>query len=72
MNYIGYPQPNISWSKNGQELQPKDGAKTSYAHNHVRLELKNVNVKNAGRYTCTASNECGSASSTADLVVKSE
>ncbi|XP_046833268.1 uncharacterized protein LOC124430549 isoform X7 [Vespa crabro] len=66
----GYPQPNISWSKNGQELQPKDGAKTSYAHNHVRLELKNVNVKNAGRYTCTASNECGSASSTADLVVK--
>ncbi|XP_014601997.1 PREDICTED: uncharacterized protein LOC106785786 isoform X2 [Polistes canadensis] len=66
----GYPQPNISWSKNGQELQAKDGAKTSYAHNHVRLELKNVNVKNAGRYTCTANNEIGSASSTADLVVK--
>ncbi|XP_043502049.1 muscle M-line assembly protein unc-89 isoform X6 [Polistes fuscatus] len=66
----GYPQPNISWSKNGQELQAKDGAKTSYAHNHVRLELKNVNVKNAGRYTCTANNEVGSASSTADLVVK--
>ncbi|XP_015171223.1 PREDICTED: titin isoform X2 [Polistes dominula] len=66
----GYPQPNISWSKNGQELQAKDGAKTSYTHNHVRLELKNVNVKNAGRYTCTANNEVGSASSTADLVVK--
>lgn len=43
----------------------------TYAHNHVRLELKNVNVKDAGRYTCTASNEVGSASSTADLVVKS-
>ncbi|XP_043261539.1 uncharacterized protein LOC122402644 [Colletes gigas] len=66
----GYPQPSISWSKNGQELKTKDGMVLSYAHNHVRLELKNVNVKDAGRYTCTASNDVGSASSTADLVVK--
>ncbi|KAG7188138.1 hypothetical protein KM043_013359 [Ampulex compressa] len=65
----GYPQPTIIWSKNGQELKSTD-FKTSYAHNHVRLELKNVNVKDAGRYTCTANNEVGSASSTADLVVK--
>ncbi|CAK9797379.1 TTN [Anthophora quadrimaculata] len=66
----GFPQPSISWSKNGQELKTKDGMTITYAHNHVRLELKNVNVKDAGRYTCTASNEVGSASSTADLVVK--
>ncbi|XP_050486180.1 titin isoform X2 [Bombus huntii] len=66
----GFPQPFISWSKNGQELKTKDGMTITYAHNHVRLELKNVNVKDAGRYTCTASNEVGSASSTADLVVK--
>ncbi|XP_054013283.1 titin isoform X3 [Hylaeus anthracinus] len=66
----GFPQPSITWSKNGQELKTKDGMSISYAHNHVRLELKKVNVKDAGRYTCTASNEVGSASSTADLVVK--
>ncbi|XP_026674575.1 muscle M-line assembly protein unc-89 isoform X5 [Ceratina calcarata] len=66
----GFPQPTISWSKNGQELKSKDGMKITYAHNHVRLELKNVNVKDAGRYTCSANNEAGSASSTADLVVK--
>ncbi|XP_076170517.1 uncharacterized protein LOC143148247 isoform X3 [Ptiloglossa arizonensis] len=66
----GYPQPSIVWSKNGQELKTKDGMLISYSHNHVRLELKNVNVKDAGRYTCTASNEVGSASSTADVVVK--
>lgn len=68
----GFPQPSISWSKNGQELTSKDGAATSYAHNHVKLELRNVNVKDAGRYTCTVSNDVGSASSTADLVVKSK
>lgn len=60
------------WSKNGQELTSKDGAKISFAHNHVKLELKNVNVKDAGRYTCTVNNDVGSASSTADLVVKSK
>ncbi|XP_011705984.1 PREDICTED: uncharacterized protein LOC105461199 isoform X2 [Wasmannia auropunctata] len=64
----GFPQPTILWSKNGQDL--KDNIKTSYVHNHVKLELKNVNVKDAGRYTCTVSNDVGRASSTADLVVK--
>lgn len=71
ISITGFPQPSISWSKNGQELKTKDGITITYAHNHVRLELKKVNVKDAGRYTCTASNEVGSASSTADLVVKS-
>ncbi|XP_071560873.1 uncharacterized protein [Temnothorax nylanderi] len=66
----GFPPPTILWSKNGQELTLKDSIKTSYAHNHVKLELKNVNVKDAGRYTCKVSNDVGSASSTADLVVK--
>ncbi|XP_012542170.2 titin isoform X3 [Monomorium pharaonis] len=66
----GFPQPKILWSKNGQELTLKDNIKISYAHNHVKLELKNVNANDAGRYTCTASNDIGSASSTSDLVVK--
>ncbi|XP_067210497.1 uncharacterized protein zormin isoform X3 [Linepithema humile] len=66
----GFPQPTILWSKNGQKLTSTDNMKISYAHNHVKLELKNVNIKDAGRYTCTVSNDVGSASSTADLVVK--
>ncbi|XP_018338023.1 PREDICTED: titin-like isoform X4 [Trachymyrmex septentrionalis] len=66
----GFPQPTILWSKNGQELTLKDNIKISYAHNHVKLELKNVNAKDAGRYTCTVSNDVGTTSSTADLVVK--
>ncbi|XP_051161941.1 muscle M-line assembly protein unc-89 isoform X2 [Leptopilina boulardi] len=66
----GFPQPTVTWAKNNQELRTKDGVKMSYQQNHARLELKNVNVKDAGRYTCTAVNSVGNASSTADLVVK--
>lgn len=75
-NYIiyilGFPQPLIIWTKNGAEIQAKSGIKLSYDHNHVKLEIKDVKVRDAGRYTCAARNEVGNASSTADLVVKSK
>ncbi|XP_049784509.1 titin isoform X1 [Schistocerca cancellata] len=67
----GYPQPEVSWTKNGQPLIAKEGSvNISWKLNKARVELKNVVVKDAGRYTCTASNKAGSASSTADVVVK--
>ncbi|KAF7989939.1 hypothetical protein HCN44_008613 [Aphidius gifuensis] len=64
----GYPPPKVYWRKNGQELN--EGVKTLFEHNHVCLELKNVNVCDAGRYTCIVENQVGEASSTADLIVK--
>ncbi|XP_018397085.1 PREDICTED: muscle M-line assembly protein unc-89-like, partial [Cyphomyrmex costatus] len=66
----GFPQSIILWSKNGEKLTLKDNIKISYAHNHVKLELKDVSAKDAGRYTCTVSNDVGTTNSTADLVVK--
>ena len=71
--FTGFPQPTISWYKNGQDLVPKeDSVIISWELNHAKLELLNVNVKDAGRYTCKAVNNVGTASSTADIVVKSE
>ncbi|PSN37212.1 hypothetical protein C0J52_12781, partial [Blattella germanica] len=67
----GFPQPTISWYKNGQDLSPKEGSVViSWELNHAKLQLFNVGVKDAGRYTCKAVNDVGSASSTADIVVK--
>lgn len=57
--------------KNNKEIRSRESAKITCDHNHVCLELKDVGVKDAGRYTCTITNEVGTASSTADLVVKS-
>lgn len=68
----GQPTPTVTWTKNGAELKDSERLKMSWAHNRAAIELKNVTVDDAGRYTCTAVNEGGTAVSTADLVVRSE
>lgn len=68
----GYPTPDVTWSKNGTPLESNENLKLTYELNHAKLVMKNVTVKDAGKYTCTAVNEAGSAVSTTDLVVKSE
>lgn len=71
--YAGFPTPEVGWTKNGVELKPEDESLTIvWELNKARLELKSVSVKDAGRYTCKAVNSVGTASSTADLVVKSK
>lgn len=62
---------SVSWTKNGQELTAKNGVRISFEHNLARLEIRDVKVKDAGRYQCNARNAVGGASCKADLVVKS-
>ncbi|XP_072152898.1 uncharacterized protein zormin isoform X1 [Bemisia tabaci] len=67
----GFPSPNISWSKNGVEVYPIPGKLTiSWSLNKASLEISDVNLQDAGRYTCKAENDLGSATCTADIVVK--
>lgn len=68
----GYPAPNIEITKNGEELKNIEGvSEYSYNLNKISIKMYNVSVKDAGRYSCVATNDAGSATSTADLVVKS-
>lgn len=66
------PSPEIKWLKNGVELKSSDDIQISWGLNKAKLELKNVNSDNAGKYTCQAVNEAGTAVSTTDLVVRSK
>lgn len=68
----GSPTPQVTWSKNGEELKPTISMNASFEHNHAKLEIKNVTTQDSGRYTCTAVNEAGTAVSTSDLVVRSK
>lgn len=68
----GSPTPQVTWSKNGVDLQPSPSVNIFFDHNRARLEIKSVTTQDAGRYTCTAVNEAGTAVSTSDLVVRSK
>lgn len=59
-------------TKNGEPLIPSASISIVHKLNKINIELRNVAVEDAGRYSCTATNPAGSSTSTADVVVKSE
>lgn len=70
---LGYPPANIVWYKNNQQLFDQiDKISITWELNRATLRVKNVHGSDAGRYSCSASNDAGSASSSADLFVKSK
>ena len=60
----------MKWYKNGAEVQVNATTVTTAENNRVALALAGATDADAGRYTCTARNPAGTASSTADLVVR--
>ncbi|KAF0303153.1 Titin [Amphibalanus amphitrite] len=70
--YTGSPAPEVQWLRDGAPL-PADAAPrlvTSHEPGRVTLTVDDVTEADAGRYTCTMKNAAGTATSTADLVVK--
>lgn len=68
----GMPSPSVVWTKNGKDITFSDKISSKWEFNKASLEIKDTNTTDAGRYTCTAMNDAGTAISTADLVVRSE
>ena len=54
----GVPTPTVSWIKPGGQR-----------HNGHMLEVTHINRSQAGEYKCEASNECGNATETANIIV---
>lgn len=69
----GHPIPDVKWYKNGVEIVPseeQDRLDITSGGQKVRLSIQQMEESDAGRYTCTARNVAGTASSTADVVVR--
>lgn len=67
----GYPTPSINVFKNGLPLTESYNCGIHFEHNKVTITLLRVGIDAAGRYSCVASNDAGTSTSVADVVVKS-
>ena len=61
----GYPYPLVTWSRNGLHLQ-----NTSNVSLETRLKIRNVMLRESGRYTCHAENQLGGDNFTVDVYVQ--
>ncbi|XP_067825529.1 hemicentin-1-like [Heptranchias perlo] len=52
-----FPPPTLSWTKDGRPLPGRAGLRLS--ENGSLIEIKSAQVRDAGRYTCQASNDAG-------------
>lgn len=68
----GYPTPEITITKNGDNLVENENLKITHSLNKVVIEIASATAADAGRYSCTAKNAHGSTTSAADVVVKSK
>ncbi|XP_077302252.1 uncharacterized protein LOC143922796 [Arctopsyche grandis] len=68
-----YPSVGIAWHRDGIKLRPSRRAVMTLDHDGgVELALANVTIRDAGIYTCTATNEVGKCSTSTKVVVKEE
>ncbi|VVC43054.1 Hypothetical protein CINCED_3A018710 [Cinara cedri] len=58
----GYPEPSVSWQKNGEPM-PLDSKKRWYIEEPGNLVIRDVNSEDDGSYTCIASNLAGTRKS---------
>ncbi|XP_078381881.1 uncharacterized protein LOC144664619 isoform X2 [Oculina patagonica] len=64
----GFPPPVVAWYKDGDVIEQEEEEKRQYEK--INLELKEIQFKDHGVYTCTAENLLGSVQSSVNITVK--
>ena len=66
----GLPTPDLHWQLNGQNIRPDSAHKMLVRENGVHsLVIEPVSSRDAGIYTCIASNRAGQNSFNLELIV---
>jgi hypothetical protein len=68
----GRPEPTIKWFRDGRPLTGGADFEITYRDGRVKLSIPEAFPEDSGKYTVSAQNKGGQASSTAELVVKGE
>ena len=69
---LASPEPIIEWFKDGNRLQASKRIKMAFDGQSASVSLMEAKLEDEGDYKCVARNESGSASSTAELLIKKE
>uniref|UniRef100_A0A915JXU5 Uncharacterized protein n=1 Tax=Romanomermis culicivorax TaxID=13658 RepID=A0A915JXU5_ROMCU len=65
---IGIPQPMVTWTLNGQEIEYN--RRIGFQHINGSLIIRKIQMSDAGSYTCQAKNVLGQASRNVVLIVQ--
>lgn len=66
----GLPTPDLSWQLNGRPIRPDSSHKMLVRENGVHsLIIEPVTARDAGIYTCVASNRAGENTFSLELIV---
>jgi hypothetical protein len=67
--FTGDPEPQVSWSKNGEPLASSDAVALKYRNRVATLTISEVFPEDEGAYACTAVNSVGSIETKCTLKV---
>lgn len=65
----GTPTPSVEWFKDNEPLPPSRFKKTEFDGRVCRIIFLESRLSDKGLYKCVLTNECGSASSSAEVIV---
>lgn len=68
--FLGNPIPDVKWEKDGKILQPCNKTHFNCDGYKVGLEILDTNPGDAGKYTCTLTNNLGHAISNCQVGIR--
>ena len=69
LSYVGYPQPEVTWLFNDQEISKSDTYDMTVSDGEVRLVVRNAREDQTGAYSCRLRNKFGMTEVTARVTV---
>ncbi|XP_055315002.1 titin-like, partial [Sitodiplosis mosellana] len=71
-SYVGIPEPEIKWLKNGKEVVIDDDVTITIENGTSMLTVRNVDRKRAGKYEIVATNEIGESRASGSVMVSDD
>lgn len=68
----GYPTPVIMWFREDYKIESSIDFQISYENGIAQLVIREAFAEDSGRFTCTATNEAGTVSTSCYLLVQGQ